>query len=117
MSFYLFNPHLLYRIVRWAGISTQKPVQHDEEGGRTPPERQQPFEQLLLRHERRHQHGVKVEPFAQHPGVVGQEKVVQHQMQRDAASLQWLKSGIVGWIVNVSEVGPLVCLATGGSAV
>lgn len=66
----------------------QHPVQHDDAGRDGPAEHDQPLDELFLGHERRHQDRVQVEALAQHPRVVGDQEVVQHQVQRDAGGLK-----------------------------
>lgn len=80
--------HSLYRVLRPADVGAQEPVHDYHNPGCSPSKHNQPLDELFLRDERRHEHRMQIKSFAQHPGVVGEQKVMQHQVQTNAGSLR-----------------------------
>lgn len=71
-TFYLLNGvHVI------AVQPSQKPVLDNDNGRRAPSQPDQPADEIFLRNESGHQHCVQIEAFAQHPGVIRKQEIVQ----------------------------------------
>lgn len=82
------HPHLLLCLLAGASKAPRHAIDKDNNGRRAPAKGNQPFDELLLRNECSHQHRVQIETLAQHPRVVGQQKIVQYDVQRNAVALE-----------------------------
>lgn len=82
------HSHLLLCLLAGASEAPRHAIDKDNNGRRAPAKGNQPFDELLLRNECSHEHRVQVESLAQHPRVVGQQKVVQYDVQRHAVALK-----------------------------
>jgi len=101
---------LLGRAAQTAGHA----IDEYDDGRGAPAKGDQPFDQPLLGNERGHQDGVQIESLAEHPRVVGQQEVVQSDVQDHAAHLRSQRHAEIGTGVesqlDIRQVGPLTGL-------
>lgn len=77
----------LNRIQFIAVEAPQETVLENDDGGRTPTQPDEATDQLLLGHEGGYEDRMQIKSLAQHPRVVGQEEVVQDQVEGNAPRL------------------------------
>jgi len=102
--------HLLL-ILLVAGRETAcQPIDANDNSRRAPSEGNQPFDQLFLWNECGHKHCMQIETLAQHPRIVGQQKIVQYYVKCHTIAL--LEITIPHMIIVAFETS-YFCLLTG----